>query len=178
MKKARNINNVKNKILECVNDSYNNGYTQGYEDGYAKACETELKDEKGYQRGLRDAWKCVEKLFNIGAFDRLHEIFGYQYAVSVVSNFTPEEAIERLNNYEKNIAEIHIGDVVYNLDPQNERIVTAIYDDDFGKRQVVQMCHNGKFVVDRIDNLTLTKKHFGEITKVLDQMRATNEQND
>lgn len=64
--------------------------------------------------------------------------------------------------------EIKVGYEVYNLDPENKRIVTAIDGD-----KAIQLCSNGKYTVDNIDTLHWTGREDLRIKKVLEKI--TNE---
>ena len=64
--------------------------------------------------------------------------------------------------------EIKVGYEVYNLDPENKRIVTAIDGD-----KAIQLCSNGKYTVDNIDTLHWTGREDWRIKKVLEKI--TNE---
>lgn len=172
-----------------VSEAYNNGLR----DAWNCAREISLLDSNSAS---------AEEMKNI------LKVFGTDNIYDILHDYTPQDAIKRIKDYEERdlhdkckecvhhskapnlfcgrcvefseyeAKEIQVGDEVYNLDPENVRVVTAIYDDGKGHKQAVQICKNGKYAVDRVDTLRKTGKHYDGIESILDQMRATNERND
>lgn len=72
-------------------------------------------DEEAYNKGLEDGrnevWELIKKLWNLRPVDR-DDIFGYSLIGDLVKNFTPQEALAKLEAYEKEQNEIKVGDVI------------------------------------------------------------------
>lgn len=77
-------------------------------------------NEDDYNRGLNDAWELAQKIggpISNGAyyFDRLYEMFGEYEAHDIFGKFSYQEAIEKIEEYEKKKAEeakLTRGDIV------------------------------------------------------------------
>lgn len=69
-----------------------------------------LQDE-AYNKGLEDAWKLANKLWHNNNISN-KRIFGYEFFVEVASNLTVQEALAKLEAYEKEQEMIKVGDVV------------------------------------------------------------------
>ena len=85
--------------------------------------------------------------------DKKEGVYGFAY-----SKYEPKQTDD----------EIKVGYEVYNVDPENKRIVTAIDGD-----KAIQLCSNGKYAVDSIDTLRWTGREDLRIKKVLENI--TNE---
>ena len=69
------------------------------------------KDEKTYSDGLNDAWELARKIENKLGSTILEPIFGSSRIADILDNFTPQEALAKIEAYEKS-KQIQIGDVV------------------------------------------------------------------
>lgn len=80
-------------------------YNQGFEEG--RSCKLDSSDiEAAYQRGLDDAWKCIEKICAEvidGGLDSntLKQIFGTAIIVNIFKTNSASEAIEKIKKYEE-----------------------------------------------------------------------------
>jgi hypothetical protein len=80
-------------------------YNQGFEEG--RGCKYEQSDiEAAYQRGLDDAWKCMEKIcaevIDGGLdSDTLKQIFGTAIIVNIFKTNSASEAMAKLKEYEE-----------------------------------------------------------------------------
>lgn len=186
MKDYSELKNLKYEILVRVNNAYEKGYNQGIADGNINGGTFAKKVNEAYNNGAKDAWECAREISlldsnfaSVEEVKNIVEVFGTYNVYDILHYYTPQGAIKSLKDYEKKQNdEIKVGDEVYNLDPENVRVVTAIYNDDKGYKQAVQICKNGKYAVDRVDTLKKTGKHYDGIESILDQMRTTNERND
>ena len=186
MKDYRQIEGMIKQMDECLHHAYDRGYKKGFDDGHEKGMIDGVMNidvnEVSYVKGLNDAWECARELMlstEDSGIDneKIEEIFGYSYYY-VLKDYSASEAIAKIKEYEekqKKADEIHVGDEVYNLDLENVRVVTAIYNDDKGHKQAVQICKNGKYAVDRVDTLRKTGKHYYGIEHVLYEMKGENE---
>lgn len=95
-------------------------------------------EKKGYNRGLQDVWELMKKAVlptgNGGLKSQdLKYIFdvpmGKTVSCWVLGNYTPQEALARLEAYEKEQAEIKVGDVVVSCDEDAHRFVVAYISD-------------------------------------------------
>ena len=96
------------------------------------------------------------------------KLFPKAFIEGFYESYTAKEVIEKLAKYEdkqKQDAEIKVGYEVYNLDPENKRIVTAI-----DGNKAIQLCSNGKYTVDNIDTLHWTGREDLRIKKVLEKI--------
>ena len=164
MKEFQRFENVIQRIIENV-------YNQGYEDGQKEKPQAiyEMKVEE-YNKGLNEAWEAVKKIALMDT-ETSENITGYFGLFRIMNNLTASEVITKIKEYEdkqKQDAEIKVGYEVYNLDPENKRIVTAI-----DGNKVIQLCSNGKYTVDNIDTLHWTGREDLRIKKVLEKI--TNE---
>ena len=165
-------------------------YQKGLDDAWECAREISLLDSN---------FASVEEVKDI------LKVFGTDNIYDILHNYTPQGAIKRIKDYEEKdlhdkckecvhhskapnlfcgrcvefseyeAKEIQVGDEVYNLDQENVRVVTAIYDDDKGHKQAVQICKNGKYAVDKVDTLKKTGKHYNGIENILYEMKGENE---
>lgn len=180
MKDLGELKDLKYKILVCMDDAYKKGYKQGIEDEEKKRdAITDKAYYDGYDKGAFEAWECAREISlldsnfaSVEEVKNILKVFGTDNIYNILHHYTPQGAIKCLKDYkEKQEDEIKVGDEVYNLDPENKRIVTSIYVDERGNKQAVQMVHNGKYGCDRIETLTKTGRHFDEIKNVLRKMR-------
>ena len=88
--------------------------------------------EREYNRGLNDAWELARKIADISTTKERADIFGYccdGITVSdILRDFTPQQAIAKLEAYEKS-KQIQVGDVVYANGVQGV-VIDIISDDD------------------------------------------------
>ena len=73
---------------------------------------------EAYDKGLNDAWELIKKLtvndYRKDGYDsdELQRIFGTENLFCILKKYTPQEALSKLEAYEKEQAEIKVGDVV------------------------------------------------------------------
>lgn len=85
---------------------------------------------RAYDKGLQDAWKIVPKIFGM-TYQERNEFLGTNDSNndigSIIAKFTPQEALAKLEAYEKEQAEIKVGDVVrFKKHPSCEVLITAV----------------------------------------------------
>lgn len=108
--------------IEGVKAQIRKAYNKGYEDGKADTpfTDTEEAEKKAYNRGLNDAWEVIKKITkddSVGGYsiEMMQELFGQTCVYDITHNYTPEEAIAKIREYEdkqKQDAEIKVGDEV------------------------------------------------------------------
>ena len=82
--------------------------------------------EKGLNDGRNEVWELAKKLYEM-KIEQLQEVFGaFETELEVMNYLTPQEALAKLEAYEK---EIKVGDVV--KDGKNYFLVTKRYDNTF-----------------------------------------------
>ena len=86
----------------------------------------DFMSENAYNKGLNDAWELLKKL-EVMNVDKLREVFGFasntmQIFEKIYNNFTPQEALAKLKEYEE--AQIEVGDVVEGQMSGKKAIVT------------------------------------------------------
>lgn len=84
---------------------------------------TEAKQDD-YNKGLNDAWELAKKIFALKGKE-FDDVFGYVEFSDVFHYNTPQQALAKLEAYEKGQEEIKVGDVVYADDePDSFGVVT------------------------------------------------------
>ena len=139
--------------------------TEAYNKGREEALQEVLNCESyGYEKGLNDAWELAKKIV-VDCKDmtgkEFQDIFGY-YLCEVFVNYTPQEALAKLEAYEKS-KEIKVGDIVYNDDTMEEGVVTHIDNDE------VFMLYDDGSCGNTYGNLTKTGKHI-DLTDLFKQI--------
>lgn len=115
--------------------------------------------EEAYNRGLQDAWELANRLFGYSCDTKLtnedlKKIFGSACEMDILRNFTPQEALAKLEAYEKEQNEIKVGDVV-NIFPRaggeytgavimvkKDMCIDVIYSDGITARNVPPELYN------------------------------------
>ena len=121
--------------VEKVTDDYVRIYAEGYGER-SFSLDNAPVEHKTYSQGLADAWKLAKKIvlspYNGGmSSGTLDEIFDkYSDMDSVLMNYTAEEALAKIEAYEKERAEVKIGDeVVHGIGGcETKFIVTSMSD--------------------------------------------------
>ena len=104
----------------------------------------ELQDE-AYNKGLEDAWELAKKLWHNDA-EKNDGIYGIGYFIDIANEYTPQEALAKLEAYEKKEqAKIKVGDVVTDKEHEVEILVTIIYTTHFDGIKVNADNECGKF---------------------------------
>lgn len=131
-----------------------------------------LKRGDEYNRGLNNAWELAKKVGKYDGF-KLREIFGLSECLddfeegespySEVMKMTPQEALAKLEVYEKSKDEIKVGDIVFNDSTMEEGVVTYIKDD------VVFMLYSDGSCGNTDGTLSKTGKHI-DISSLLEEI--------
>ena len=122
----------------------------------------EMERMKALNDGRNEVWELAKKLWYMGTVN-CNDIFGYKFLIDIIDNFTPQEALAKLEAYEKEQNEIKVGDIVYNDDTMEEGVVTHIDNDE------VFMLYDDGSCGNTYGNLTKTGKHI-DIQSVLKQI--------
>lgn len=139
----------------------NSDYTKGVQEGL-NSIGREV--EKAYNKGLEDAWKLARKIFTFNN-NKMEEIFGVAGKRSVFDDLSPQEAIAKLEAYEKEQNEIKVGDVVFNKDTNEHCVITHIE----GKLVVYCLYDDGSCGTSNIKECEKTGKHI-DIQSALEQI--------
>lgn len=121
--------------------------------------------QKTYIDGLNDAWELARKIYEMESkeFDK---VFREVHYVDVFYHFTPQEALAKLEAYEKS-KEINVGDVV-EFEDGIKAVVLDWFDDEifalFTENGCVQNWN-------KKSDFKKTGKHI-DITSVLEQLRG------
>jgi RNA-binding protein YlmH len=118
-------------------------------------------NEEAYNKGLEDAWELARKIYEMKSkeFDK---VFRDVHYVDVFYHFTPQEALAKLEAYEKGQNEIKVGDVV----EQNEQKFVIIF---VNNEFVNGIDENGRFSHISIENCEKTGKHI-DLTDIFKQI--------
>lgn len=139
-------------------------YAEGVKEGL-NSFDCEVK--KAYDKGLQDAWELARKTYNFSC-NILKEIYGVDGGFyDLIKNYTPQEALEILEAYEKS-KQIQVGDVVYADDePDSFGVVTWI-----NEKLVYVMWDDGSCGDEtNIEELHKTGRHI-DISNLLEQIRG------
>ena len=121
--------------------------------------------DKTYTDGLNDAWELIRKLFKMSGSE-VKEVFGHVILGVLVNDLTPQEALAKLEAYEKEKNEIKVGDVVEDIHTGKLYVVTMLS----GNICYVLFSDGSAGTVSR-NELKKTNKHI-DITSVLEQIRG------
>ena len=107
---------------DYVNENFGELQNEAYETGKSDGRDEVLNWQKGneedaYNKGLNDAWELAKKLFGYSCDTKLScedmkKIFGSACEMDILRNNTPQEALAKLEAYEKSKEAIKVGDVV------------------------------------------------------------------
>lgn len=93
--------------------------------------------EESYQRGLDDAWECARKIaLNVENNGEMRDVFNVAICYDIFIKYSAQEAIEKIDEYEKQKNAIKIGDELEQITNSGNPtgvscIVTNIGDDKF-----------------------------------------------
>lgn len=83
-------------------------------------------DDTGYNIGLREAWELAKKISFELDDDVLEKIFNYADLDMIMHHYSPQEVLNKINDYEKEQNTIHVGDVVqYIRPPYTKLLITS-----------------------------------------------------
>ena len=89
------------KEIEACEEIKNEAYQRGNEDAWKRIVDVRSKDiECGYNRGLNDAWECGRRITNETSVV-LSKIFGEVDVSAVFQLYTPQEAMQKIKDYER-----------------------------------------------------------------------------
>lgn len=133
--------------------------------------EEQIPYSEAYNKGLEDAWELADKINNM-PMQEVIDVYGFiTDRCSVFEKITPQEALAKLEAYEKEQADIkvEVGDVVK---LQGEMATEFVVTNIFNSRNYISyngIASGGKFVADAI-NVEKTGKHI-DIQSVLEQIK-------
>lgn len=139
----------------------------------------EAADKEAYNKGLNDAWELAKKLWlpsNRGGlpYYEVKKIFECDY-YTIAENYTPQEAIAKLEAYEKEQNEIKVGDVVEATDLFGDVFKGIVLDfKDGAENEVFVLYENGCVDVWEIADCKKTGKHI-HIQTLLDELKEGTE---
>jgi hypothetical protein len=125
----------------------------------------EKAQEEAYQRGLSDAWECIDKIFDMPCLKR-EQIFSKCDSVGVwdiLRKYSASEAIEKIRQYEQE-KRFHVGD---EIETQNGFKGFVIREDD---KYVYFVDEKGEGCVETM-MAAKTGRHFPEIAEVMQKMK-------
>ena len=140
----------------------------------------QMQDE-AYQRGLEDAWEAAKKLFSSMADSDIEKAFPIEWnngGFKALMNLQPQEAIAKLKAYEdKQKDRIEVGDeVVFEKEGAEPFVILYKYYDDAGypsEYMYFAYAQSGEVLIFNERNRPKkTGRHFQEINKLLEAMRA------
>ena len=135
---------------------------QKYEQPTISEDTLEMERMKALNEGRNEVWELANKIQGLDCNIR-EKIYGIYKMPVIFEKFTPQEALVKLEAYEKEQNEIKVGDIVYNDDTMEEGVVTHIDNDE------VFMLYDDGSCGNTYGNLTKTGKHI-DIQSVLKQI--------
>lgn len=131
--------------------------------------------DKTYTDGLNDAWELTRKLIISdydGAYSAkdMRDIWKHGGFLSILKDFTAQQALEKLREYEKNV-EIHVGDEIYSKLTECKAVVQRI---DYWNRYQCFTDNGSQFIIGEEtfnDCWVKTGKNYPQITEILKQMK-------
>ena len=101
---------------------------------HARNIVSEKDNLEAYNKGMNDAWELATKLYVDTAVVEIKKIYDIEDCEffpleQVFKNLTPQEALAKLEAYEKEQAEIKVGDIVKS--GENYFLVTKTYNNTF-----------------------------------------------
>ena len=144
-------------------------YDKGYEDANEEiGSDEQVIADKAYKHGLSDAWKCVDRIFDMPC-KRREQIFSECDSVGVwdiLREYSASEAIEKLKE------DVHLGDEVTFLPNNAKGIVTECHVPDvYSDNDKYAVWCGGTMEYVLKQHLTKTGRTFPEIVEVLRKMR-------
>ena len=121
--------------------------------------------DKTYTDGLNDAWELARKLYEMKSKE-FDEVFKNVHYVDVFYCYTPQEALAKLETYEK-LKEINVGDVV-ELADGTKAVVMDRFDDEVFALFTENGCVQNLNIK---SNFKKTNKHI-DITSVFEQLKG------
>ena len=130
--------------------------------------------EEAYNKGLEDAWELIKKItvndYRKGGYDseEVQRIFGTENLFYILKHHTPQEALAKLEAYEKEQTEIKVGDVVQTHNAR-EYVVIATSEELPTNQPLLRNLHDNSVCFGTNKDLIKTGKHI-DIQSVLEQI--------
>lgn len=122
-----------------------------------------------YEKGMQKAWKLAKKLFADMSNSELDVIFGKEWNFPKLMEMTPQEALAKIENHEKEQSVIKVGDVVFNRNNNQYALVLCVKSD--GKSATVIEMFSEELLMHTppVGALKKTDKHI-DIQSILSQI--------
>lgn len=136
----------------------------------------EMERMKALNEGRNEVWELVNKLFGYSCDTKLtnedlKKIFGSACEMDILRNFTPQEALAKLEAYEKEQNEIKVGDAVEATDLFGDVFKGIVLDfKDGAENEVFVLDENGCVDVWEIADCKKTGKYI-DIQSLLEQIK-------
>ena len=134
--------------------------------------------KEAYEKGLNDAWELARKICGEAnsknsnlTGKQLGEIFGYSHSGTIMDNNTYQQALAKIEAYEKS-QQIQVGDVVRSILGNEYLVITREDDDSDYNYGVIDL---NTMTVDRITGILSNFKKTGQhidISSILEQIRG------
>ena len=152
---------------------------EAYEEGYAEGSKEDYDEAylKGYNQGLSDAWECARKIaLTAGlSIDAMYSIFGTEDPEPILREYSVNECIEKIQQYEQEKEEIKVGDEVKSGDEKYivlqkylnniDELMVVLFNKRDGQIDTWHMYNANGAIFEKTDS------HFPEIAEVLQKMR-------
>ena len=160
---------IKGEVVEVMNDvPYPVRVRLGSDNGGLVFTNDEVcyadKIVKTYEMGLNDAWKLADKVYEMRNQQR-YDVFGTE-SLAKVMDLSPQEALAKIEAYEKGKSEIKVGDVVELLRFGTKASVLAINKDGSYQLQAGIMKVNAKK-----DEVVLLEETQQQVKKIIERSK-------
>ena len=143
----------------------------------------ETADKEAYNKGLEDAWLLLKKIIRMYSKSE-KGVFG-NYCTPVTENssnlllnvmlvYSPQEALAKLEAYEKEQAEIKVGDVVNVKSIAGSEYIGIVTQITANQNCACIVYSDGTAEMTTVNNMTKTGKHI-DIKSLLDELKEGSE---
>lgn len=95
----QDLENAKKDYYE-LGEEFDNGYVCGLEIAFKIIDKYAEQEDKDYQRGLEQAWECGKRIASETSVV-LSKIFGEVYPSAVFQQYSPQESMRKIKEYEE-----------------------------------------------------------------------------
>lgn len=165
---------------DYINENFGELQDEAYESGRNAGLEAAIKwngqnEADSYDSGLNDAWELAKKIM-LGkdeggvSYTELFAVYGTS-DIEEILNYSPEEALAKMEAYEKEQAEIKVGDVVV----VNNDIKGVVLDEGGNEDELIVFTENACVEPCLKGYLSKTGEHLNEVQSILQQLGGASE---
>lgn len=165
---------------DYINENFGKLQDEAYESGRNAGLEEAIKwngqnEADSYDSGLNDAWELAKKIVlieNDGGvpYTELFTVYGTSDIEEILKH-SPQEALAKMEAYEKGQAEIKVGDVVV----VNNDIKGVVLDEGGNEDELIVFTENACVEPCLKGYLRKTGEHLNEVQSILQQLGGASE---